>query len=125
MKKLFFLFALLLTLSQPVLAQDTPTPEPEKPSIEAPSTIAPETTATETIVEQAPEPSSLLVRIWAWFQINGAALIAAITSFFVAIEVIVSLTPTTKDDAWFKWLKNAFQTLFPNRKKGGGVHPKA
>ena len=37
-------------------------------------------------------------------------------------EVIVRLTPTTKDDSILEWIWKLVNLILPNNKKGGGKH---
>jgi len=57
--------------------------------------------------------------IWTFITEHWAALLVALLAL---IEVMVRLTPSTKDNAWFKWLKNLIDYLFSNFKTGGGRH---
>lgn len=37
-------------------------------------------------------------------------------------KVVVNLTPTEKDNKYFKWLDYIVDAVVPNLKKGGGKH---
>jgi hypothetical protein len=43
--------------------------------------------------------------------------VSILLSVIGVIEVIVRLTPTTKDDAWFKWLRRIVDSVVPNRSR--------
>mgnify|MGYP000904865785 CR=1 FL=1 len=58
---------------------------------------------------------ALLAEYW---QKISAVILAAATF----IEVIVRITPTEKDNAWFSWLKSILDKIIPNNKVGGGTH---
>lgn len=60
--------------------------------------------------------------VWKWLLANwGEALLGLVA----IIEIIVGLTPTERDNAWFKWLRDIIYSIVPNKKKGGGTHEKA
>lgn len=49
---------------------------------------------------------------------NWVALLFGLLAF---VEVIVRLTPTTKDDTVLEWIKKILDVFIPNRAKGGGT----
>jgi hypothetical protein len=67
----------------------------------------------------APEEPTVWEQIWAWLKVNWAE---ALLGLMLIIETIVNLTPTERDNAWFKWLRDIVNSIIPNRKKGGGTH---
>ena len=59
---------------------------------------------------------------------NGPALAATVLAMLSAAEMVVRLTPTTKDDGAVERVGKVIHKLFdvlgvPNLKDGGGVHP--
>lgn len=70
-------------------------------------------------VDEVPEPTAW-ENVWAFFKAHWGALILGLFAF---IEVVVRLTPTEKDDAWFNWIKSLIDAIIPNRSKFGGTHP--
>ena len=58
-----------------------------------------------------------------WIKINWGRIVAILISLLGVVEIIVQLTPTEKDNAWFRWLKNIVSMIVPNYKSGGGIHP--
>jgi hypothetical protein len=64
-----------------------------------------------------------LMGVWNWLVENWGSILMGLLGLLGVIEVIVKLTPTEKDNAWFKWLKDLFDKLIPNRSKYGGTHP--
>ena len=74
------------------------------------------------VVEPATPKGPWYAEIWHWLQLNGAALIVVFGAFLTIGETIAHLTPTQRDDAWFRWLRGWFDKR-PNFKKGGGTHP--
>lgn len=72
------------------------------------------------LMAQVPsEVNNFWQNLFEWFRGNW---LAAVLGILGAIEFIVKLTPTEKDNAWFKWIKNLIDTILPNRKAGGGIH---
>lgn len=45
-----------------------------------------------------------------------------IPAFLGLVEIVVRLTPTDKDDSILNKIKELFDFILPNIKKGGGVH---
>lgn len=62
---------------------------------------------------------SFWAALWDWIKSNWAE---SILGLFAFIEVIVTLTPTDRDNAWFRWLRDLIQKIIPNNKAGGGTH---
>jgi hypothetical protein len=60
--------------------------------------------------------------LWLFIVSHWAELLLAFLGF---VEVIVRLTPTEKDNAWFNWIKQIIDALVPNRSKYGGTHKTA
>ena len=71
--------------------------------------------------EPVEDPTTFAV-IWAWVTKNWIATVFGVLSI---IEIIVGVTPTEKDNAWFKWLRDLIYSILPNKKAGGGTHAKA
>lgn len=73
--------------------------------------------------EQAPASEEETTTTWqkllAWLKDNW---VAALFGLLAIVEVVVTLTPTERDNSWFVWLKNFVQSILPNRKAGGGTH---
>ena len=80
---------------------------------------APEPVTVEISAADEVEEIGALASFWEWVKINWSL---ALFSLLGIIEIIVSLTPTEKDNAWFKWLRDFLQGILPNRKSGGGSH---
>ncbi|HMO63305.1 MAG TPA: hypothetical protein PKC39_14565 [Ferruginibacter sp.] len=57
-----------------------------------------------------------------YLQDNWATIITIIVALLPALELIVRLTPTKKDDTALDWFKKLFDAIVPNRKAGGGNH---
>ena len=76
----------------------------------------------EFVIAQVPEQGNTIAQIWEWIKANLWPLLIGLLGF---VEVVVRLTPTQKDDAWFEWLKNIIDALIPNMRKGGGRHQSA
>lgn len=68
---------------------------------------------------QTDDPPEEKRTLWEIIKENWWALILGLIGF---IEVIVTITPTEKDNTWLKWLKNIVQGIIPNKKSGGGKH---
>jgi hypothetical protein len=66
-----------------------------------------------------PVPSQPSSGIFAFLVANWLALLIGLGGF---IEVIVRLTPTTKDDSILAFIKNIIDSFIPNRRIGGGTH---
>lgn len=64
------------------------------------------------------ETGGFINDLWQWLLTNGLSVLLPLLAL---IEVVVRLTPTEKDNAWFRWVMNLVNTIFPNRKKGGGT----
>lgn len=73
-----------------------------------------------TTGQPAEEEDTALQRLWAWLIENW---VAAVLGFLMILEVIVNLTPTDRDNAWFRWLRDIIHGIIPNHRKGGGTHP--
>lgn len=54
-----------------------------------------------------------------YFKLNWEWLVPAL---FITLEAIVRITPTDKDNSLLEKVKELFDFLLPNLKKGGGVH---
>lgn len=74
-------------------------------------------------VEDPPEEDEPTIwqEFWAWLRINWVAFLLGLIG---VVEIVVNLTPTQKDNAWFIWLREIIQSIIPNRKSGGGTHSK-
>lgn len=69
-----------------------------------------------------------ILAIWAWIQANKVAVGGILTGIYGVAEVVVRLTPTTKDDTILERVGQYVGKLMdvigiPNNKDGGGVHP--
>ena len=58
--------------------------------------------------------------IGSWFKDNWVSWVAIL---MVVIQAVVNLTPTGADNSIFLLLKKLFDSVFPNRKTNGDVHP--
>jgi hypothetical protein len=68
-----------------------------------------------------PDESPEKLTVWEFVKRYWEEIVFALILF---IEVIVNLTPTTVDDAGFRWLRRIFNAIIPNRSKTSGVrHP--
>ena len=72
---------------------------------------------------------SLLTEIIAYVSTHGPAMVALVLALLTVAELIVRLTPTTKDDGAVERLGKKIHAaidmagkVFPNLKKGGGKH---
>lgn len=68
-----------------------------------------------------------VLAVWAWIQANKVAVGGILTGLYAALEVIVRLTPTTKDDTILERVGQYVGKLMdvigiPNNKADGGVH---
>lgn len=63
---------------------------------------------------------SFIQKLIDWFTKNWAYIVGALG----IIEIIVRLTPSEKDNAYFAWFSNLLDSIIPNLKKGGGTHKK-
>jgi hypothetical protein len=72
------------------------------------------------VLEPAEDEETALQRLWAWLKSNWLMALFALLGI---IEIIVHLTPTERDNAWFKWLMEMIDRILPNRRAPGGVHP--
>jgi hypothetical protein len=72
----------------------------------------------DPVVDETDPPADIKRTLWEFIKANWAGLIAGLLLF---IEGIVRATPTTKDDAWFHWLKKILDGILPSRKAGGGT----
>lgn len=138
MKK-FSLFAVSLALLALSIAffnhpaQPQPVPDQTGISMVLPSPVEYQAPATQTVVTVAPSPvkvryaqifggsgiSGIMAFLAEYWQKISAVILAAATF----IEVVVRITPTEKDNAWFSWLKSLLDKIIPNNKVGGGTHP--
>lgn len=131
------ILALVVAVQSPVLAQDDDVIRIEATDLgydaqdqllaqnideTAQPSVAPAGEAPLWLQADDEEPASWLETFWAWLKENWAETILGL--LFI-IETIVNLTPTERDNAWFKWLKDIIQSIIPNRAKGGGTHPSA
>lgn len=80
-----------------------------------PNDVALDVTSIDEPVDEVVENAG----IWDFIKDNMAELILAFLAF---IEVVVRLTPSEKDNAWFKWLQAVFDAFFPNLAKPNGTH---
>jgi len=130
MKKVIILLFCILPFMLP--AQPIPTTaDSEKELVTAPPSekteLSPVKIQTEnvTIVNAATpttgegEPS-FIQKLIDWFTKNWGYIVGALG----IIEIIVRLTPSEKDNAYFAWFSNLLDSLIPNMKKGGGTHTK-
>jgi len=132
-----FILALAVAVQSPVLAQDDDVIRIEATDLgydaqdqllaqnideTAQPSVAPAGEAPLWLQADDEEPASWLDRFWAWLKENWAE--AVLGALFI-IETVVNLTPTEKDNAWFRWLRDLIQSIIPNRAKGGGTHPSA
>lgn len=130
-----FLIA-LLTSCTPAVAQDAPdqTETIEQQDLQLTPLLAFQRPADKADADQAgaelsendvpgldpvPEETTFWEDLWAWLRANW---VAALLGLIGIIEIIVNLTPTERDNAWFKWLRDFVNTILPNRAKGGGTH---
>lgn len=72
----------------------------------------------EPVAEEDPT-GTWTQELWAFIKLHWAGLALGLLAF---IEVIVRLTPTEKDNAWFNWVKGLLDAIIPNRSKYGGTH---
>lgn len=83
------------------------------------STSVTEDPPVEDPVEEEP---TIWQQFWGWLKLNWVAFLLGLIG---VIEIVVNLTPTQKDNAWFLWLREIIQSIIPNRKSGGGTHSKS
>jgi hypothetical protein len=80
-------------------------------------------TAEEPPVEDpVEEDPTIWQEFWGWLKLNWVAFLLGLIG---VIEIVVNLTPTQKDNAWFIWLREIIQSIIPNRRSGGGTHSKS
>lgn len=127
------LLALSIAFSHP--AQPQPVPDQTEASAATPSPVEYLSPANQTVVTVEPSPvsvrqaqifggsgiSGIMAFLAEYWQKISAVILAAATF----IEVVVRITPTEKDNAWFSWLKSLLDKIIPNNKVGGGTHPPA
>lgn len=65
------------------------------------------------------EPVSFVQKIINWAKINLAETLLALLAI---AKIVVNLTPTEKDNSVLAWIESLFNSIFPNLRKGGGVH---
>lgn len=108
--KYLFLMMMTLTLLLPLQGQDTTVVD----------TVVDDTTVViEDSVDNGEDEVSTFEKLWNFLKQWGIPLLGGIIAL---IEVIVRITPSEKDNAWLKWLKDIFDAIIPNLKKGGGTH---
>jgi hypothetical protein len=71
-------------------------------------------------IEDAADVAETGFSVWQFILLHWVSLLSALLG---VIEVVVRLTPTTKDDAGFRWLRRIFDAVIPNKAKQGGTHP--
>ena len=114
---LSFLFVTITAIGQTELPPTPPTEEKTESS--QPETQNPPAPVVTQITEEV-EPTFIQKAI-DWFTKN----LAYILGFLGIVEIIVRLTPSEKDNAYFAWFSNLLDSIIPNFKKGGGTHKKA
>lgn len=129
-----FLFAVSITQAQEIVIQDDVTTVEEQVNVAGANntnTLLAQATDTETSTPiqddlvgfdeepQEQEESSFFDELWAWLLANW---MMALLGLLGIIEIVVNLTPTEKDNAWFVWLRDIINSIIPNNRKGGGVH---
>jgi hypothetical protein len=130
--KLFFLFALLVALSVKFgiaqrdlhRGQSDPVGKSNELVPVQYAQVSPVAEITEVDTPAIPDtndpvPSQPSSGIFAFLVANWLALLIGLGGF---IEVIVRLTPTTKDDSILAFIKNIIDSFIPNRRIGGGTH---
>lgn len=99
-----------------LLAQAT---EGEEEVIAEDSTVTEDPPVEEPVEDEEP---TIWQQFWGWLKLNWVAFLLGLIG---VIEIVVNLTPTQKDNAWFLWLREIIQSIIPNRKSGGGTHSKS
>lgn len=125
MKYLLFLFLTVLCAGfiEHHIAEDLPALEvhqfADASEQIAPQQDFPESTQDGVEIDGVPRPPVADDSWVTWFWDNSDNIAGILIAIFGLVGIIVRLTPTERDDAWYNWIDR----MIPNRKKGGGRFP--